>query len=187
MAGDSAAFEKLRSRLSLDDEGRLTLNGLPMILLPRHFFRYILREVHLAAGPQVFRKIFRQAGHDGALTFCRRFRETFQCSPREAVEGYFAEMSLRGWGRFQLVRLNPAAGELEVLLENSALAEEEDLPAGNIIWVGAATGAMTFLRENSADAPTGMLDARSEDVPAQPGRPAAFRIIVSPSRERKIS
>jgi hypothetical protein len=187
MPGDSTAFEKLRSSLALDSEGGLTLNGMPMILLPRHFFRYILREVHKAAGPETFRRIFRQAGHDGALAFCRRYRETFRCTPLEAVQGYLAEMSLRGWGRFRIAHLTPQAGEAEIVLENSALVAEDDLPSGHIIWEGAALGAITFLRESGAGVPDGELTSHGEELPPEAGRPASHRILVRCGPNRNSS
>jgi hypothetical protein len=143
-----ATFEALRERLRLDEAGRLVLNGQEMILLPRHFFRYILREVRHAVGPENFRRVFRKAGHDGAVTFCRRYREAHGCGPREAVEGYFREMSLRGWGRFSVLRLDPEAGAAEVLLESSAVPEEGELPAGHVTWEGAVVGALRFLNES---------------------------------------
>jgi hypothetical protein len=38
------AFEQIRSSLEINPQGRLLLKGQEMVLLPRHFFRYILRE-----------------------------------------------------------------------------------------------------------------------------------------------
>lgn len=185
MPRNATGFEVLRSRLDLDANGALTLNGQAMILMPRHFFCYILREVRSAAGPIAFRKIFHKAGHDGALTFCRRFREVHHCTQREAVEGYLEEMSLRGWGQFLIARLDPEAGALEVILRHSALAGEADLPSGNIIWEGAMLGAMTYLRESLGGDGQGELNARGEEIQADHDEGPGFRIIVAPlSREK---
>lgn len=140
-------FGALKERLSLSETGGLSLNGQEMILLPRHFFRYILRDVRAEAGPEIFDRIFKKTGHDGALTFCRRFREFHGCAPQEAAAGYFHEMSLRGWGRFSIVRLEPEKGSGELLLEGSAIGAEENLPAGHVIWEGALVGVLRFLRE----------------------------------------
>lgn len=179
MTNDSGEFERLRSRLERDSSGRLVLNGQAMILLPRHFFRYILREVHDVAGPEAFRSIFRKAGHDGAVTFCRRFQEAHGCTPLEAVEGYLKEMSLRGWGQFTIVRLDPGAGYLEVSLRNTALAAEADLPSGNLIWEGAMQGAMNFLQESLGGRFDESLSAEGEELRAESDGAPAFRIVVS--------
>jgi hypothetical protein len=58
MVNTRSGFEELRSQPQIGPDGALTLNAQPMILLPRHFFRYILREVNAAASPEAFRKIF---------------------------------------------------------------------------------------------------------------------------------
>ncbi len=180
-------FETLRGRLSLDAGGGLTLNGQSMILLPRHFFRYILRDVNAVAGPQAFRKIFHKAGYDGALTFCRRFREFHGCTPRDAVEGYLKEMSLRGWGQFRILLWEPESGRMEVLLTNSALAGEESLPSGNLIWEGAMLGAMAFLRESIGRPSETPTRARGEEVPGEKGKAPDFRIVVGPEPARDVT
>jgi hypothetical protein len=141
----ATAFEEIRSSLQIDSAGRVLLKGQEMVLLPRHFFRYILREVNLRAGERVFEDIFYKAGFDGAFTFCTRYREINECSPEEAVEGYLAEMSVRGWGAFDIERFMPEDGVLEVVLRGSALIPEGDLPSGHLAWKGAMVGAVRSL------------------------------------------
>ena len=139
------AFEEIRSCLEINDAGRVLLKGQEMVLLPRHFFRYILREVNVRAGGRVFEDIFYKAGFDGALTFCTRYRELNECSPQEAVMSYLAEMSARGWGVFDIERFVPVQGVLQVTLSGSALIPEDDLPSGHLIWKGAMVGAVRSL------------------------------------------
>ena len=139
------AFEDIRSSLEINDTGRLLLKGQEMVLLPRHFFRYILREVSDRAKQDVFEDIFHKAGFDGAFTFCTRFREIHNCSPQEAVEGYLAEMSVRGWGAFNIELFNPDDGILHVALTGSALVPDGDLPSGHLIWKEAMVGAVRSL------------------------------------------
>jgi hypothetical protein len=139
------AFEEIRSSLEMDSEGRLLLEGQEMVLLPRHFFRYILREVNSRTKEGVFADIFYKAGFDGAFTFCTRYREIHKCSPQEAVEGYLAEMSVRGWGAFDIESFIPDEGVLNVVLTGSALIPDGDLPSGHLIWKGAMVGAVRSL------------------------------------------
>ncbi|PYV98799.1 MAG: hypothetical protein DMG89_10075 [Acidobacteria bacterium] len=184
MSDNAGGFEALRSKLQLGQDSRLTLNRQEMILLPRHFFRYILRDVNAVSGSEAFRKIFWKAGHDGAETFCRRFQEVHRCTARQAVEGYLNEMSLRGWGQFAILRFEPEAGLMEVALRNSALPAEADLPSGNLIWEGAMCGAMTFVRESLGTvryAPTATGEAVHNKEDAIP----YYRIVVSCEPERK--
>jgi len=139
------AFEEIRSSLQINPQGRLLLEGQEMVLLPRHFFRYILREVKGRAQASTFEDIFQKAGFDGAFTFCTRYREIHKCSPQKAVEGYLAEMSVRGWGAFDIELFIPDEGILHVVLTGSALVPEGDLPSGHLIWKDAMLGAVRSL------------------------------------------
>jgi hypothetical protein len=140
-------FEALKPQLNLDEDGRLRLRGQEMILLPRHFFRYIVENVERHAGPEAFDRIFGQAGYDGALQFCRKFHELHGGTPTEVVQAYLDEMSLRGWGRFQIVRIDPERCELQVELEGSALVPEGEARSAHIIWRHAMRGAMDFVQQ----------------------------------------
>jgi len=141
-------FESIRRNLSLDPDGSLTLNGLPMILLPRHFFLYIMEQVEAVAGPEALGRIYRKAGFDGAVTFCRRYAEVHHTQPRATVAGYLDEMSHRGWGRFEIVALDERVGRLEVRLYNSALSSARLRAPRHEVWVGAMEGAMSYLAES---------------------------------------
>jgi len=139
------AFEAIRSSLEINREGRLLLKGQEMVLLPRHFFRYILREVNGGVDEASFEDIFYKVGFDGAFTFCTRYQAIQKCSPQEAVEAYLAEMSVRGWGAFGIESFIPDEGILDVVLTGSALIPEGDLPSGHVIWKGAMAGAVQSL------------------------------------------
>ena len=141
----SDRFESLRSSLRLEPSGRLVLGGQEMILLPRHFFRYILREMQAAAGEEAFRDAFRKAGRDGAVEFCRRHHQAVGGSLRQAVEDYLVQVGLRGWGTFSLDRLG--ADCVEIGIHGSALVPEGDLPDGHAMWEGVAEGVLMVLRE----------------------------------------
>ena len=139
------AFEEIRSSLEINGAGRLLLNAQEMVLLPRHFFRYILREVKGRSQAGAFEDIFQKAGFDGAFTFCTRYRDIHKCSPAQAVEGYLAEMSVRGWGAFAIELFIPDDGILHVVLTGSALIPDGDLPSGHLIWKEAMVGAVRSL------------------------------------------
>lgn len=178
---DNAKFKELVSKLDLSSGGDLSLNGLPMVLMPRHFFRYILREVNKAVSPEVFRKIYWQAGYDGAVSFCQAFQRSHNCTPREAVQGYLDEMSIRGWGHFSIQSLDPEKGTMEVLLENSALNADGDIPSGNLAWEGAMLGSMAFLQKQLTGKYTAGVDVRGREVPARASGENNFQIIVTPA------
>ena len=181
---DTESFKKLVSELQLDATGSLSLNGLQMVLMPRHFFRYILREVHKAVTPEVFRKIYWQAGYDGAVSFCESFQRNHGCSAQQAVEGYLEEMSIRGWGNFSIQALNAQEGTMEVLLTNSTLVGESSIPSGipsgNLAWEGAMLGAMAFLQKTLPRPYTPGAQVQGREIPGRSGEPAVFHISVTP-------
>jgi Domain of unknown function (DUF5943) len=177
---DSESFKELVSKLQLDATGSLRLNGLQMVLMPRHFFRYIMREVYKAVTPEVFRKIYWQAGYDGAVSFCESFQKNHGCSAQQAVEGYLEEMSIRGWGNFSIQALNPQEGTMEVLLTNSALIAESSIPSGNLAWEGAMLGAMAFLQKALPGPYTPGAQVQGREIPGRSGEPAVFHISVTP-------
>ncbi len=147
-------FEECRSQLRFGPAGRLSLDGQEMILLPRHFFRYILREVRTVVGDESYHAIFQVAGREGAIEFCRAFRKRHNSTPQEAVEGYLAQVSLRGWGT--LTPLSLGRDQVEIGIEGSALCAEGDLPDGHAMWEGVAQGLLIFLRAESRLAHSGV-------------------------------
>ena len=136
--------------MEINGAGRLLLSGQEMVLLPRLFFRYILREVNGRAQEGAFEDIFHKADFDGAFTFCTLYQQAHKCTPQEAVEGYLAEMSARGWGAFCIELFIPDEGILHVVLTGSALMPDGDLPSGHLIWKGAMVGAVRSLPNISA-------------------------------------
>jgi hypothetical protein len=170
-------FETLRGNLQLDSEGGLSLGGQPMILLPRHFFLFIMQNIEAVAGRDAWMKVFSRAGYDGAQLFCRRFEEVHGTTPRGAVEGYLAEMSLRGWGQYRILRLEEDPPRLEVLLLSSALRHAQVAEPRHVVWVCAMEGAMAYLGERLGR-PTKLV---AREVPPLPDDPAgAVRIHVAP-------
>lgn len=157
-------FEALRRNLSLDSSRRLLLGGQEMILLPRHFFRDILAGVANVAGAGAFSQIFGDAGYQGAQKFCRKFRDHHKCTAVEAVEGYFAEMSVRGWGHFGIETIDPE-GEtlLAINLTHSAIAGLSDQVEPHLIWEQAAVGSAEFLFEKSGTPAPSLESSRSEN------------------------
>jgi len=175
---ENEKFKDLVSRLELSPSGSLTVNGLPMVLMPRHFFRYILREVHGAVSADAFRNIYWQAGFDGAVSFCESYQKSHACSPAEAVQGYLDEMSIRGWGQFFIESMDPASGRMEVLIKNSTLAADGDIPSGNLAWEGAMLGSMSYLQKGLQAPPKCQVHGR--EVPGGKQGQTDFKISVTP-------
>lgn len=145
-----------------------------MILLPRHFFRYILREVRSTTDEARYRAIFETAGRDGAMEFCRLFRRHHGSTPKEAVEGYLLQVSLRGWGRLRAEILD--LDRVEISIQNSALAAEGDVPDGHSMWEGVAQGILIFLRTEAGLATSPSPASVIQEEQGEGQTPPTFRI-----------
>ena len=66
------------------------------------------------------------------------------------MEDYLSEMSVRGWGAFDIESFIPDDGILHVVLTGSALIPDGNLPSGHLIWKGAMVGAVRSLPNISA-------------------------------------
>ena len=60
-----------------------------------------------------------------------------QLTPEEIFRHYFKRLSQRGWGRFEIERLDPSAGDVSVRLEHSVFVLEHSGPAsgGLVLYV----------------------------------------------------
>jgi AraC-like DNA-binding protein len=151
MARKQQTEQSIREGIQWTDTRELVLNQQAMILMPRHFFLYIMEQVDQVAGRENFQKIYRKIGFDGAVTFCRAFEKAHQCTPREAVEGYFEEMSLRGWGVCEILNFDENKGHMNLVLSNSAISKSTVASPKHEVWAAAAEGAFTYFCERTGN------------------------------------
>jgi len=127
-------------------------DGLPMIYLPRHFLVNNHKAVEEALGIEAYRAILRVATDKSAFDWCTAQVRVQQMTPEQIFRHYFTRLSQRGWGRFEIERLDPEAGDVSVRLEQSVFVLEHSGPvSGGLCYMfeGFVTGAMRFVMAQS--------------------------------------
>ena len=80
--------------------GEWTVDGVPMILVPRHFFLNNHHAVESALGVDSYSKILFAAGHKSAYVWCEKEAKTHGLKGVEVFHHYMKRLSQRGWGQF---------------------------------------------------------------------------------------
>ena len=145
------SFEELRSSLDLTPEQSLMLDTVPMVLMPRWFFVSIKQAVEKMCGPDTARKVYYQAGWEGAQKWARVQMEQGGLDGRAVMEQYMNSAGLRGWGRLSVKEYDENTGRVVVELTNSAVAAETG-PSGKAVCdhlPGSIAGAMSAILEAS--------------------------------------
>jgi predicted hydrocarbon binding protein len=142
-----------------DDTGRWSVDGLPMILVPQHFFLNNHFALEAAMGPEALERILRPAGHRSAYYWCEKEAAYHGLSGEEVFRHYMRRITQRGWGQFDVLELSPETASATVRLRNSALVDDERRESnrkvcymfaawleGSLEYVAASGGRPTTLR-----------------------------------------
>jgi Domain of unknown function (DUF5943) len=127
-------------------------DGLPMIYLPRHFLVNNHKAVEEALGVEAYRSILRVATDKSAFDWCTAQLPVQQMAPEQIFRHYFRRLSQRGWGLFEIERLDPGTGDVCVRLEQSVFVlEHSGAASGGLchMFEGFVTGAMRFVMAQS--------------------------------------
>jgi hypothetical protein len=113
-----------------DVTGRWSVDGLPMILVPQHFFLNNHYAVEAVLGPEKLEEVLRPAGHRSAYFWCEKEAAYHGISGVEMFRLYMRRITQRGWGQFDILKLEPDTGIAEVRLRNSAMVDEAHRMSG---------------------------------------------------------
>jgi len=106
--------------IDVDPETGIWLtDGLPMVYVPRHFLVNNHMQMEAALGRDALRAELQQSGDRSALFWCQAESRRHGLRAEETVRHYLTRLSQRGWGRFDIVSLDPEAGTAEVTLDHS--------------------------------------------------------------------
>lgn len=125
-------FDLLKSQLVLTDDDCLKLATVPMVLMPRWFFVAIKKQVEKLCGEETSRKVYYEAGYEGATLWAQTQIREAGLSGRAVMEQYLGSASLRGWGRFSILSFEMDAGKGHFRLYHSAVAEETGHSTGTV-------------------------------------------------------
>jgi hypothetical protein len=104
--------------------GRWFVDGMPMILVPRHFFNNNHVALEAALGPDRLNEVLAPAGRTSAYVWCRKQSELYGLTGVDVFAHYLKRLSQRGWGQFSLVAADPATGAATVRLKNSSFVTD---------------------------------------------------------------
>ena len=133
-------LKDLLAQLELTEDNRLMLGEVAVIMMPAWFFSGILKRVKEQAGPEIAAKVYYEAGWEGAYNWSK-VQLAKGLKGREVMAQYLGSMTVRGWGRFEIVEFDQAAGTGLFRYHNSAVA----LQQGNVgeaicYWVPGGPG-----------------------------------------------
>ena len=114
-----------------DASGVWSVDGMPMILVPRHFFVRNHLAIEAGLGTAKYSELLFEAGHRSAYTWCERETRTHGLKDAEVFHHYMRRLSQRGWGQFTVESLEPATGRARVSVANSVFVLAQTVPGPN--------------------------------------------------------
>jgi predicted hydrocarbon binding protein len=103
-----------------DASGVWSVDGMPMILVPRHFFVNNHVAIEAALGVEEYARLLFEAGHRSAYVWCEQEARTHGLTGVEVFHHYMRRLSQRGWGQFTVESLDAGDGQARVSVANSA-------------------------------------------------------------------
>jgi hypothetical protein len=103
--------------------GRWSVDALPMILVPQHFFLNNHYAVEAVLGPKKLEEVLRPAGHRSAYFWCEKEAAFHGLSGGEVFRHYLRRLSQRGWAQFEITELSPEAGTARIIVRHSAMID----------------------------------------------------------------
>jgi hypothetical protein len=102
-----------------DASGVWSVDGMPMILVPRHFLVDDQLAMEAALGTAKYAELVYETGHRSAYTWCEQEARTHGLKDVEVFHHYLRRLSQRGWGQFTVESVEPATGRARVTVANS--------------------------------------------------------------------
>jgi predicted hydrocarbon binding protein len=128
--------------------GQWSVDGIPMILVPRHFFLNNHLAVESALGIEKYSEILFAAGHKSAYLWCEKEAATHGLKGVEVFHHYMKRLSQRGWGQFRVESLDPKTGHARVRVHHSVFAAERKNAKACYMFRGWFPGALEFVLGN---------------------------------------
>ena len=128
--------------------GIWSVDGLPMILIPRHYWAQIMQEVEANLGLEAAAQLYFSGTYKAAYFWCEQEADTHGLSGVDVFTHYMKRMSQRGHGRITIEQIEPLAGTARLHIQNSAVALAYGADAGRSVchfFNGAFCGGMEFV------------------------------------------
>ncbi len=166
--------------IEVDPEtGWWSVDGQPMLLIPRHFWVFVQMECERRFGIEATRGVFHEATYKAARLWCAREAETHGLGGEAVFRHYLRRMSQRGYGRFDIEAIDPAAGTASIRLDHSIYVAEYGRDVGRPVctmFTSAFTGALEYV----AEAAGARLSLEAEEVRCAAAGAECCRFAVRP-------
>ncbi|MBI3371323.1 MAG: hypothetical protein HY017_06135 [Betaproteobacteria bacterium] len=121
-----------------DDTGTWSVDGVPMILVPRHFFINNHIAVEQALGVEKYAGILFGAGRESAYVWCEMEARRHGLRGVEVFYHYMNRLSQRGWAQFEVQSVDAERGVARVRVHHSVFVLQN--------WVGKPDKACYMFR-----------------------------------------
>jgi uncharacterized protein DUF5943 len=157
--------------------GRWSVDGVAMVLVPRHLITNNLQAVEERLGQDSAAALFRPSGYRSAQEWCAHQSARTGLHGSGLVRHYLEQMSRRGWGEFTILQLDVVNGSAKVCVDHSALAHREisGNTGGCYMFAGWLEGALDYARRGISSAPS--LEVREMQCAAAGAGRCIFEVI----------
>ena len=129
--------------------GEWSVDGMPMILVPRHFFLNNHLAIESALGRERYAQLLFDAGHKSAYAWCEKEAKTHRLDGLEVFHHYLKRLSQRGWGQFRVESLDSEAGRTRVAVHHSVFAVHRSGGKACYMSRGWFPGALEFATQSA--------------------------------------
>ena len=125
--------------------GAWSVDGIPMILVPRHFFLNNHLAIEGVLGLEKYSQILFDAGHRSAYVWCEKEARTHGLIGMDVFHHYMKRLSQRGWGQFRVESVDPQTGRARVQVHHSVFSVEPRNTKGCYMFRGWFPGSLEFV------------------------------------------
>ena len=131
-----------------DATGEWRVDGMPMILVPRHFLVNNHVASENALGVEAYAKHLHAAGYKSAWQWCEKETATHGLAGIDVFHHYMKRISQRGWGQFTVESVDSATGCARIRLRHSVFVSELGKDAGRKVcymFLGWLVGSLEYV------------------------------------------
>jgi hypothetical protein len=127
--------------------GVWSVDGMPMILVPRHFLVNNHAAIESALGEARYAEQLFAAGHKSAYVWCEKEAHTHGLKGVDVFHHYMKRLSQRGWGQFRVDSVDAQSGRARVRVDHSVFVLEHKGPPRKVCYMfrGWFPGALEFV------------------------------------------
>ena len=127
--------------------GEWRVDGMPMILVPRHFLVNNHVACEKAIGVEAYAKHLHDAGYKSAWQWCEKESARHGLHGIDVFHHYMRRLSQRGWAQFKVESVDPDTGRARVSVRNSVFATGHHGPPRKTCYMfrGWFPGALEYV------------------------------------------